>query len=184
MTVQIAILRAVNLGKDSSIAMADLRALMATLGFEAKTLLQSGNLVFDGGKEKGPALESLIEKEIAARLSLKTEIFVRTAKEWDALVAANPFPEAAKVDPAHLVMMTLREKAKAADVKKLRDAIKGRETVAAEGRVLYLVYPDGIGRSKQTMALIEKALGTRGTGRNWNTVLKIAALAAELASER
>jgi uncharacterized protein (DUF1697 family) len=35
------------------------------------------------------------------------------------------------------------------------------------------VYPDGIGRSNLTGALIEKKLGTRGTARNWNTVLKL-----------
>jgi uncharacterized protein (DUF1697 family) len=41
----------------------------------------------------------------------------------------------------------------------------------------YIVYPDGIGRSRLTNQLIEKMLGTRGTGRNWNTVLKLDALA-------
>jgi uncharacterized protein (DUF1697 family) len=40
-----------------------------------------------------------------------------------------------------------------------------------------LALHDGIGRSRLTSALIEKKLGTRGTGRNWNTVLKLAALA-------
>ena len=61
MTVHIALLRAVNLAGNSSVAMADLRTLMAGLGFEAKTLLQSGNLVFDAGQQKGAALEALLE---------------------------------------------------------------------------------------------------------------------------
>src|SRR5215207_1626229 len=90
MTVHIALLRAVNLAGSSAVAMADLRSLMAELGFEAKTLLQSGNLIFDAGKKKGAALEASIEKALAVRLSLKTEIFLRTAKEWVALVGANP----------------------------------------------------------------------------------------------
>jgi uncharacterized protein (DUF1697 family) len=180
MTVHIALLRAVNLAGSSSVAMSDLRSVMAGLGFEAKTLLQSGNLVFDAGAQKAAALERLIETELAEKLSLKTEIFVRSRKEWRALIAANPFPKEAQADPGHLVLIALRDKAKPADVKALQAAIKGRETVAAAGRVLYAVYPDGIGRSKLTMAAIEKALGTRGTGRNWNTVLKIAALIGEL----
>ena len=46
------------------------------------------------------------------------------------------------------------------------------------GHKHYIVYPDGIGRSRLTNALIDKQLGTRGTGRNWNTVLKLTALAA------
>jgi len=61
----------------------------------------------------------------------------------------------------------------------LKAAIRGPELVRAQGKQLYLIYPAGIGRSKLTAALIEKHLGTRGTGRNWNTVLKLAALVRE-----
>ncbi len=58
---------------------------------------------------------------------------------------------------------------------RLNAAIVGPEQVAANGRELYITYPDGIGTSKLSTNLIEKALGKhRGTGRNWNTVLKIA----------
>jgi uncharacterized protein (DUF1697 family) len=38
------------------------------------------------------------------------------------------------------------------------------------------MYPEGIGTSKLTGAVIEKSLGVRGTARNWNTVLKFTAL--------
>ncbi len=58
-----------------------------------------------------------------------------------------------------------------------RSCVRGRESMVADGRCLYLVYPDGIGRSKLTNALIEHKLGVQGTGRNWNTVLKILAMA-------
>lgn len=53
-------------------------------------------------------------------------------------------------------------------------AITGPELVQARGRELYAVYPAGIGRSRLTSSLMEKTLGTRGTARNWNTVLKLA----------
>jgi uncharacterized protein (DUF1697 family) len=65
----------------------------------------------------------------------------------------------------------------AAQVTALQAAVKGRERVQARGRHAYIVYPDGIGTSKLTIGAIEKHLGTRATGRNWNTVLKMAALA-------
>ena len=58
------------------------------------------------------------------------------------------------------------------------NAVVGRETVELRGRHAYIVFPDGIGRSKLTNTVIESRLGTRGTGRNWNTVLKLAELAA------
>jgi uncharacterized protein (DUF1697 family) len=59
----------------------------------------------------------------------------------------------------------------------LRATIRGPETVELDGRQLYAVYPAGQGTSKLTNALIESKLQTRGTARNWNTVLKLAALA-------
>jgi uncharacterized protein (DUF1697 family) len=56
----------------------------------------------------------------------------------------------------------------------LQQAITGQEVVRVEGRQVYIVYPDGIGRSRLSNATIEKKLDTRGTGRNWNTILKLA----------
>lgn len=65
-----------------------------------------------------------------------------------------------------------------AAVEALRAAIVGPEQVAAAGRHLYVTYPNGIGRSKLTPTLIETRLGKLpATGRNWNTVLKLAAWA-------
>ena len=74
-------------------------------------------------------------------------------------------------------MMTLKKAPETSAVKDLQTAIKGTEVVRSEGKQLYVVYPDGVGNSRLTLALIEKRLNTRGTGRNWNTVLKLQALA-------
>ena len=93
------------------------------------------------------------------------------------MVAGNPFPEEAERDPSHLLVIFLKEAPDRKDVMALQSAIKGREVVRAKGRHAYVVYPDGIGRSRLTSALIEKKLATRGTGRNWNTVLKLGAAA-------
>ena len=73
--------------------------------------------------------------------------------------------------------MFLKDAPDREQVTALQKAITGREVVRAKGRHAYVVYPDGIGRSRLTSALIEKKLTTRGTGRNWNTVVKIGALA-------
>lgn len=176
---QIVLLRAVNLPSHKKIGMGDLRAFFEALGFEAQTLLQSGNAVLRGGKGTGTALEAKLEKAAAAELKLETDFFVRTAKVWDAVIKGNPFPREAKNDPGHLVVMPLKKKPAAAGLKALRAAIKGREQVEAGGKHLYITFPDGIGRSKLTTRMIEDALGTTGTGRNWNTVLKLAAAAKD-----
>jgi uncharacterized protein (DUF1697 family) len=180
MTIHIGLLRGVNVGGAARLAMADLRDLMTELGFgEVRTLLQSGNVVFRGDRRSAATLEGVLATAARRQLGLSTEFFLRTAKEWDALVAANPFPAEAKRDPSHLVMMALRGAPTAKAVAALRAAITGPEAIEAAGRQLYIVYPAGIGRSRLTNAVIEAKLGTRGTGRNWNTVLKLAELARE-----
>jgi uncharacterized protein (DUF1697 family) len=178
MPIQIALLRAINVGGHAAVAMADLRDLLTRLGLlEPQSLLQSGNLVFRSGPGTGAALERLLETEAEKRLRLRTDFFVRTAPEWKAVVARNPFGREAERDPGHLLVMFLKELPDAGRVKAVQAAIKGPEVVRAEGRQLYIVYPEGIGRSRLTGTLIEKKLGGRGTARNWNTVLKLAALA-------
>ncbi|MFI4935692.1 MAG: DUF1697 domain-containing protein [Caulobacterales bacterium] len=178
MTVQIALLRGVNVGGRQLVAMADLRAFLAALGFgEPRSLLQSGNLVFEADGVIGAALEALLEAEAERRLGLRTDFLVRSAADWAAIIAANPFPREAQADPAHLVVMPLKGAPGAEAVMALRQATLGREVIHAHGRELYIVYPDGVGTSKLTGQVIERKLGMRGTARNWNTTLKLAALA-------
>ena len=178
MTIHIGLLRAVNLPGHNKIGMADLRALLTALGMQdVRSLLQSGNVVFRNGVHTAAQLERLLEQAAAKRFGLETDFFVRTTADWKTMIAGNPFPEEAERDPGHLLVMFLREAPKPEDVTALQKAITGREVVRTKGRHAYVVYPDGIGRSRLTNALIERKLGTRGTGRNWNTVLKLRALA-------
>jgi uncharacterized protein (DUF1697 family) len=177
MAVQIALLRAINVG-GRSVAMDDLKAMFVALGFSGvRTLLQTGNVVFDGSKRGGAALESFLEAQTEQRLGIKSDYIVRTAAEWAHIVRANPFPREAEADPGHLVVMPLKTAPARSELAALEAAIVGRETVKAQGQALYIVYPDGIGQSKLTISVIEKKLNTRGTGRNWNTTLKILAMA-------
>jgi uncharacterized protein (DUF1697 family) len=180
MTVHVALLRGVNLGGRTQVAMSDLRDLLAELGFaQVRSVLNSGNLAFSGGRRTAAALERLLETEAEKRLGLRTDFHVRTADEWATVVAKNPFRAEAKRDPSHLVVMVLKKAPTAKAVETLRAAITGPEIIDAVGRHAYIVYPAGIGRSRLTNSLIDSKLGTRGTGRNWNTVLKLAELAQE-----
>jgi uncharacterized protein (DUF1697 family) len=177
MATYISVLRAINLGAHNRIAMADLRTMCEKIDLkDAKTLVLSGNLVFSSAVKSSAKLEQLLEAASTKHLGVTTDYFVRSAAEWQDIIAANPFPAAAKNDPGHLVMMCLRDAPSADAVKALQDRIKGREVVKATGKHAYFVYPDGIGNSKLTIAIIEKTLGTRGTARNWNTVLKLGEL--------
>lgn len=177
MALQVALLRGINVGGHNKIAMADLRKLAESLGLSRpQTLLQSGNLVFDGRRRSSLVLENMLERETEKRLGLTVDFNVRSADDWRAIIASNPFPKEAKADPSHVVVMCMKGIRKPLDAKSLQAAIKGPEVVRTHGRELYAWYPAGIGTSKLTNAVIEKNLGTRGTARNWNTVLKLAAI--------
>jgi uncharacterized protein (DUF1697 family) len=177
MATYVGLLRGINVGGHKQVAMAELREMLSRLGFDdAQSLLQSGNLVFRGHARPDASLERLLETEAKRRLGLDTVFLVRTAEEWKEVVARNPFRTEAERDPGHLVVTLFKAAPDANDVKVLQAAITGPEVVRADGRHAYIVYPNGIGRSRLTNAVIEKKLGTRGTGRNWNTVLKVAAL--------
>jgi uncharacterized protein (DUF1697 family) len=177
MSIHIALLRAINVGGRNKVAMSDLRDLCEDLGLAgAQSLLQSGNLVFQSGRRSGTELERLLEMETAKRLGLSADFIVRSAADWDTIVARNPLPKKASSDPSHLVVVFLKGAPPTKRLDALRAAIRGPEVVSLYGKQLYVVYPAGIGRSKLTLPLIEKALATRGTGRNWNTVLKLASL--------
>jgi uncharacterized protein (DUF1697 family) len=157
--------------------MTNLRNFLTELGFEnVKSLLQSGNLVFGSRSRFGAELERFLEVEAAKRLALEVDFYVRTAEEWKSVVRQNPFRKEAERDPKHLVALFLKNAPDPKDVALLQSEISGPELVKAKGKQAYIFYPDGMGRSRLTTAMIEKRIGP-GTGRNWNTVLKLDVIA-------
>jgi uncharacterized protein (DUF1697 family) len=177
MPTYIALVRGINVGGHNMVAMQELRKLCERLGLEnVRTLLQSGNVVFESASRDAAALEAKLEQETAKKLGVKPAYFIRTADEWASLVKRNPFRAEAERDPGHLLAVVMKHAPGAAAVKALRAAIVGRELVETRGREGYFFYPDGVGRSKLTPNLIEKHLGGGGTARNWNTVLKLLAV--------
>ena len=176
---RIGLLRGVNIGPHKKAPAADLRALMAEEGLhDGRTLINSGNLVFRDARSPTD-LEALLESALARRMKLETVVMVRTGEEWAALVEGNPFAKMARDDPSHLVLHVLKGEPAPGAVEAIRAGITGPETVETGSRALYLTYPDGIGRSTLDPAIFKRATKTTGTARNWNTVLKIAALLAE-----
>src|SRR4029450_7380688 len=97
MPTYIGLLRAINLGSHNKIAMSDLRAMLEKIGLEdPKTLILSGNIVFKCAGSSCDKVEKLLEAASTKQLGVTTDYFVRTAKEWQAIVAANPFKKEAK----------------------------------------------------------------------------------------
>jgi len=177
MSKHVAFLRAVNVGGRNLVPMSELCDLFGSLDFTGvKSLLQSGNVIFDTDRRVDETIETMLEAQTAKRFGVTVDYIVRSAPELATAIASNPFPAEAKKDPAHLLVLFLKNAVQPKDVRALEATIQGSERIQARGKQLYAVYPEGVGRSKLTNAMIEKKLGVRATGRNWNTVLKLAAL--------
>jgi len=177
MTMRIALLRGVNVGGAKKVPMADLKAMVDGLGFsEVKTLLQSGNVVFEAGDRSDGALETLLEQEAETRLGLVTRFIVRGPKAWRAMIDANPMPDEAEREPSRFLVNVTREAVTAEMLAMIRAAATPAGRIEAGDPCVYAFFGDGVADSKAALVFGKKALGLTSTGRNWNTVRKIAAL--------
>jgi uncharacterized protein (DUF1697 family) len=168
----VALLRAVNVG-GRKLPMAGLRTLCGELGWdEVATYIQSGNVVF-AAKGEPEAIEAELERAIAGRFDLDVPVIVRTAAEWAKLAAGNPFAEAAKDEPNRLQLLVSKKPPNRDAAEKLMARAQGGESVAPAGDALWFHFPEGVGTSRLTPALIDKACGSPSTGRNYRTVVKL-----------
>lgn len=179
----IALLRAVNVGGKNKLPMAELRRLLAELGLrDVTTLLQSGNAVFRESEDRGNSsreeLSERLEAGLEARFGFRPEFILRSLQEWRELIDENPFPEAAESDPCHLLVLVAKSPIAEESADQIRSTWPGPERFAVRKGVLYTHFVDGIGTSKLATSPTYKRLTQRGTARNWNTVLKLAELAA------
>jgi len=172
----IALLRAVNVG-GRKLPMAELRALCGELGWEdVETYIQSGNLLFSAAG-RVEAHEEVLEKAIEDRFGLEVPVIVRTAKQWAELAAANPFPDVARDEPNRLQLLVSKKPPKADAASTLMERARAGEAVEAAGGALWFHFPAGVGTSKLTPGIIDKAAGSPSTSRNWRTVLKLQEMA-------
>jgi uncharacterized protein (DUF1697 family) len=175
--VVIGLLRAVNVG-GRKLTSAQLRGVATGLGYrEVATYVNSGNVVLVA-PHGAPRVADLLSAALTAEAGFDVPVVTRTAEQWDGVVAALPFADEARDDPSHLVVVAW-DGTPAAGAASIDLSRYGNERLEWRGTELYAYYPDGIGRSKLTLPVLEKAAGRVGTARNWNTVLALAKLAQE-----
>ena len=174
MTRYAAFLRGVNLGK-RTVKSAELKAAFEALGFEnVKTLLASGNVLFDAATDKD--LKARIETGLKAQFGFEVGTVLRSLDDLAAMVKSDPFKRQEGED-AKLHVMLFDAPVPATLASK---GIAGDFDVAKVGRreLFFIFYrkPDGT-YSGNSDFNIEKQLpkGTLVTMRNWNTILKATA---------
>jgi uncharacterized protein (DUF1697 family) len=173
MGTHVALLRGINVGGRNVVPMAELRTALAELGLEnVRTLIQSGNVVFESSSKAG--LAERIAGAVDDAFGVRPGVVLRTPAELEDVVRSSPFADTAKL---HVVFL---EKApRAAAARALDPDRSPPDAFALVRRDLYVHLPSGAGRTKLTIGYVERTLGVRGTQRNWKTVLGLVALARE-----
>jgi uncharacterized protein (DUF1697 family) len=182
MTAYVALLFAVNVG-GRSVPSSALRVLSAELGFAgSRTVVNSGNLVVATGSSGAGSPDDvarLVRAGVTERFGVDAAVAVLTTARLAEVVDALPFPDAAREAPSHLQVLVGARDVDEAGVARLAAEHGGTEQLAVAKGVLFVTYPDGIGRSRLTTAVLARAAGTPVTGRNWNTVTRLLATARE-----
>ena len=175
MTTWIVLLRGVNVGGRHKLPMAELRELLAEVGFEnVRTYIQSGNIVLDSPDGDRDSVAREVRGAIDGRFGFAPQTFVLGVDAFDAAIAANPFSQGSE-DPKAVHFFFLAEPDPTVDLNGLRElATRGEEFVLTEG-VFYLHTPNGFGRSKLVERL-HRFIGTETTARNHRSVMAIRAL--------
>lgn len=190
----VALLRGINVGGSNPLAMVDLRATAASLGWsEAATYIQSGNLVFStslpasGSPEPSgspgssidvseAALAERLRAALSERHGLDVPVVVRTASEIARIAAAHPGCSG-PIEPKLLHVMLLDSAPATERIGRVHADAYLPDTWTLDGREIYVAYPNGSGRSRLTVDVFERAWGVTATARNLNSMRRIAAMA-------
>jgi uncharacterized protein (DUF1697 family) len=180
LTICIALLRGINVSGQKPVPMADLQKLFESLGFKgAKTLIQTGNVVFrsDKAKPDAAALAGLLEKAIEKRFGFEVAVLLRTLEEFRAVLDANPWRKK-KLAETERVYISFLDKAPAKEgIQALAAVPAGEDEHIVRNSEVYLLIRGGYGKSKLSNSVVEKKLKARSTTRNLETSEKLLALA-------
>lgn len=179
MTTYVALLYSIVLGPGRRVVMSDLRDMAVDLGLaNPRTLVATGNLVFEAEGKPVATLERELEAAFAQKFGKHVDIIVRDAAAWLKLVAANPFPEESEREPDQVGVRVMREPVTPDIVERLRPYVAADEKVAAVNGDIWLRFSRSAGTSRLLGALTPKRAGGIGTSRNWNTVRRLGDMVA------
>ncbi len=183
MTIYISLFRGINVGGNHPVKMTELKALHELLGLRnVVTYIQSGNVIFTSDTIDTLQLERDIEKAFSDKFGFHSHTVVRSLSDIQSIIANTPFQHSHDKESKWIAVLFLVTSAAVNALEEIRKVYNGPEEIVILGKEAYIYYPEGMGRSKLTPALLEKKLGTSSTARNWNTVLKLQELAVSLSA--
>ena len=171
MITYIALLRGINVSGHRMIKMEDLKNVLSELNFtNIRTYIQSGNIVFDSEKNDSTYLEKQIEEKILNHFGFQVPVVIRTKSELNKIHDNNPFLRK-RSEPADKLHVTFfPEQPEKEYLKKIEGLLFLPDEFMSSGREVYLLCPNGYGRTKLTNQFFENKLKLTATTRNWKTI--------------
>jgi uncharacterized protein (DUF1697 family) len=177
----VALLRGINVG-GRTLPMPALVGLFEEAGCtDVSTYIQSGNVVFSWSGPLG-GLASDLARAIRKHAGFDAPVVLRSEGELAAILANAPFRDPRGDKPA-LHVVFLAEEPSAAQIASLDPARSPGDSFAVRGKDVYLLCPNGLGRTKLTNAYFDSKLGTTSTCRNFRTVETLLAMCAGRGAE-
>ncbi len=174
MQTYVALLYSIILGDGRRVVMADLKAMAEGLGLKnVRTLVATGNLVFEVRSAEVSELEQRLEKAFEETFGRHVDIIVRGADGWLKLAAANPFPAESANAGDQVAVRVMRGPAPADAVAALATHAAEDEKVLSVDGDIWVVFSRERPSSRLLAAANHKRMGI-GTSRNWNTVRRLA----------
>jgi uncharacterized protein (DUF1697 family) len=180
LTIDVALLRGINVAGKKSVKMEDLRASFQALGFSrVRTYVQSGNVIFEAVKTSSNDLSGIIAEKFSKDFGFPILVILRTSDEIGRVVRDNPFLIEKNVDHSKL-HVTFLSSLPTKDATQKLDALTAHvDQFRVRGREIYLYCPNGYGRTKLSNNALEKQLSIGATTRNWKTVSSLAKISLE-----
>lgn len=182
-TRYLALLRGINVGGNNPVPMADLRATVADLGAtDVATYIQSGNVLFDGGRAGATTWIERLEVALAERFAYKARVTLRSHAELRSIVDGAPKGFGTAPDRFRSDVVFLLGPSSAREAVTQMRARDGVDTMAAGDGVVY--FERLIARA--TQSYLSKVIGTpiyrEMTIRNWRTTTTLLRMLDERAS--
>lgn len=151
--------------------MAELKKALEAAGFKnVKTLLASGNVVFDSRAASRESLERKLEAAMKKGLDRVFATTVRSIEELAAIRAADPYKSFTLPRDAKRIVTFLHAKTTAKV--KLPIELDEARILCVKGTEVFSAYVRSV-KGPVFMALIEKTFGKDLTTRTWDTVGKV-----------
>ncbi|OCJ14531.1 hypothetical protein A6U87_25515 [Rhizobium sp. AC44/96] len=173
MTAYVALLHSIVLAPGRRVVMSDLRDMAEAAGYRhPRTLVSTGNIVFEGPETPTGDIEAKLEAGFQARFGKAVDIMVRRAEDWRKVAAGNPFPDG---EGSQVILRVMRKPLVPAALEALRSYAAPSQRLAIVDGDLWIDFAGKPSEWKLLSALTTKRMGV-GTLRNWNTVRGLAEL--------